>query len=516
MAFTGYTIFVDDEIMWSNDLADEYPLISPKCTIEANKAGSLEFTIPQENPFYNKLKKMKSVITLKQDTNVILWKGRVLHTEKDFYNRKQVYCEGALAYLNDSIYRPYDFHGKPAILFGQMISSHNSQVDEYKKFTQVDFSVTDPNDYFYRSNVNYTNVLSEINEKFVKPYNAFVYTTWWENSQIIHIRDTAIGVSDQVIEFGENLLDLTEYVTAENVFTSLIPLGAKKENKDVSEGGRLTIESINGGKDYIDDTVAQGIFGRITKTMEWDDVTEATNLLVKAQEALKSGVQMAVTLSIKAVDLHFLNVNTDRIKVLYYNRVVSLPHGLDTNFLCTKITMDLCNPDKTEYTFGAGFSAMTDQQVNALKNASNAYSIAESAYSTASSAQSAVVNVIGDYVSKATFVQYENNVEKLYAKKSDIASVYKVKGSVPTVSNLPSTARVGDVYNIIDTGANYVFTDEGWDKLSETMDLTGYALKESIPKNTSELHNDSGFIDSKTFKELVDRVALLENERKGE
>lgn len=91
----------------------------------------------------------------------------------------------------------------------------------------------------------------------------------------------------------------------------------------------------------------------------------------------------------------------------------------------------------------------------------------------------------------------ENNVEKLYAKKSDIASVYKVKGSVPTVSNLPSTARVGDVYNIIDTGANYVFTDEGWDKLSETMDLTGY-------------------IDSETFKELVDRVALLENERKGE
>ena len=176
MAFTGYTIFVDDEIMWSNDLADEYPLISPKCTIEANKAGSLEFTIPQGNPFYNKLKKMKSVITLKQDTNVILWKGRVLHTEKDFYNRKQVYCEGALAYLNDSIYRPYDFHGKPGILFGQMISSHNSQVDEYKKFTQVDFSVTDPNDYFYRSNVNYTKVLSEINEKFVKPYNAFVYT----------------------------------------------------------------------------------------------------------------------------------------------------------------------------------------------------------------------------------------------------------------------------------------------------------------------------------------------------
>lgn len=37
-----------------------------------------------------------------------------------------------------------------------------------------------------------------------------------------------------------------------------------------------------------------------------------------------------------------------------------------------------------------------------------------------------------------------------------VTSVYKVKGSVQSVSTLPSNARVGDVYNVLDTGSNYV------------------------------------------------------------
>lgn len=66
------------------------------------------------------------------------------------------------------------------------------------------------------------------------------------------------------------------------------------------------------------------------------------------------------------------------------------------------------------------------------------------------------------------------------ADKSDIASVYKVKGSVANYAALPTTnVAVGDVYNLIDTGANYVATSTvpEWDKLSETVDLSGYQPK---------------------------------------
>jgi hypothetical protein len=60
-----------------------------------------------------------------------------------------------------------------------------------------------------------------------------------------------------------------------------------------------------------------------------------------------------------------------------------------------------------------------------------------------------------------------------------VSAVYRVKGSVATFDALPTeNVMVGDVYNILDTGANYVYTEEGWDRLSEVIDLSGYVEKE--------------------------------------
>ncbi len=79
-----------------------------------------------------------------------------------------------------------------------------------------------------------------------------------------------------------------------------------------------------------------------------------------------------------------------------------------------------------------------------------------------------------------------------YAKKTDISSVYKVKGTLASVSELPANAAEGDVYNIstpfTNNGKNYpagtnvvyVVTDgdqEGgkWDALGGVTDLSAYA-----------------------------------------
>lgn len=75
-----------------------------------------------------------------------------------------------------------------------------------------------------------------------------------------------------------------------------------------------------------------------------------------------------------------------------------------------------------------------------------------------------------------------------YALKSDIASVYKVKGSTTWAVLIAKTdAQVGDVYNVTDKGgANYVCTvaqtagADSWDKLGETVDLSEYAKKSYV------------------------------------
>lgn len=72
-----------------------------------------------------------------------------------------------------------------------------------------------------------------------------------------------------------------------------------------------------------------------------------------------------------------------------------------------------------------------------------------------------------------------------YATKTElnekISSVYKVKGSVATETALPQVDNTtGDVYNVEDTGMNYVWDGEKWDKLGGTIDLSTYYNKTEV------------------------------------
>ena len=67
---------------------------------------------------------------------------------------------------------------------------------------------------------------------------------------------------------------------------------------------------------------------------------------------------------------------------------------------------------------------------------------------------------------------------------SKVSSVYKIKGSVADYASLPTeNLTVGDVYNLSDTGDNYVWDGTAWDKLGGTIDLSSYALKTDIKED---------------------------------
>ena len=93
-------------------------------------------------------------------------------------------------------------------------------------------------------------------------------------------------------------------------------------------------------------------------------------------------------------------------------------------------------------------------------------------------------------------------------------SVYHVKGSVATYDDLPDDATVGDVYNILDSGANYVWTGTEWDKLSETVDLSDYATKGELESKQDKLTAgknitiEDGVISATGGGELPDNVLL--------
>lgn len=88
----------------------------------------------------------------------------------------------------------------------------------------------------------------------------------------------------------------------------------------------------------------------------------------------------------------------------------------------------------------------------------------------------------------------------VYATKQDIVTLYKPKGSVATEQLLPSSNNtVGDVYHVEDTGAEYVYTESGWEYLGEKIDLSAYAKKSDVP-------NVDGLASEKYVAEAMNQV----------
>lgn len=354
-----FEIYAGATPIWFQGVTEkEYFITSPKFSEEVNKAGSLEFILPVTHKNYNDLQKMKTTIVIKEN-GVPVWRGRVLHDERDFFKNKHVYCEGQLSFLMDSVVRPYNSNYSVANTFRWYINQHNNQVERSRRFSVNEnggVTVTDPNDYLPRSSLVYPKTLDEMTEKLLNSLGGYFIPEWDSDKWWLNYWTSYGHTSDQVIRFGENLLDLSEYIDASNVITVLVPLGAKIGTTEE----RLTIASVNDGKDYIENQTAIDLFGRITESHEWDDVTDPSNLLAKGTSFLSSNIKMAVTLTIKAIDLNYLDVYADRIKLGDMVEVISEPHDLDTFVMCSGIVHDFDNPANTEYSFGTTLKSLTD------------------------------------------------------------------------------------------------------------------------------------------------------------
>ena len=99
-----YKVLCDNALMYDPRI-EELALINPVVELEENKAGSFSFKMPPDHPLYSSVKRRKSVIQVYQDDDLI-FSGMCIEVDTDFYKQKDVYCEGELAYLNDSVQRP--------------------------------------------------------------------------------------------------------------------------------------------------------------------------------------------------------------------------------------------------------------------------------------------------------------------------------------------------------------------------------------------------------------------------
>lgn len=357
-----YRIYAEDTLIYDSTL-DDFVISKGQIIKEVNKSGSFVFTVYPDHPYYYDLEKLKTVITVYKNDKIV-FRGRILNESIGFFKDKTFTCEGELSFLLDSIQRPYSFTGTPEKLFKQYITNHNKEVENTKRFEIGDITVKDDNDYINRSNSNYDNTLTNIKDHLIATHEGYLHITRGENKQpILNWFEDFPYSSKQSINFGENLLDFVKTNSAESIATAIIPIGAKIPNESEEEK-RLTIESVNGGLDYIYDPVAVEKYGKIFKVVTWDDVTEPDNLLRKGREYLNNVIKQNITIELKAIDLSLMDRSIDSFELGDYINIVSDPHSLNDKLLLKKQTIDLLTPTNDKITLGYTYSTFTDKSLS--------------------------------------------------------------------------------------------------------------------------------------------------------
>ena len=386
-----YKIFCDDYILYDSQL-NEFQLESPVLKLELNAANELTFTIYPNHPYFNNISTLSSIIKAYRDNNLI-FEGRVINSELGFHNEKKITCEGILAFLLDSVIRPFDFpnddqfssldyeHDNVIEYFlNWILTCHNSQAKDFQKIQLGNVTVTDPNNYLTRSSIEYLSSWEVITSRLLKSYGGYLvireenginYLDYLEDFTSDGTKSGNKLVCTQKIEFGANLLDLTEEISGADIKTGIIPLGAMLEDSDGNQTDEyLTIENLPDGilsegivktSDHILNTTLAETYGTIYEVVKWEDVKITENLQTKALSYLADSVKFKSEISIKAIDLKLTNDQIEAFKIGEYIRCLSSPHGIDDLYLLQKISIDMKNSQATTIELNRSSLTFTDK-----------------------------------------------------------------------------------------------------------------------------------------------------------
>lgn len=395
----------------------ELTILEPSVELEVNAAGSFEFTLPPFHKYYNEIRPMWSIIEVYEDDDLI-WFGRPIDVDIDFYRQKKVYCEGALGFFNDSYTGPFGDHANDTWyyridslhgMFQEIVLSHNNLVhyskDSYDQASQtfhfeshsgnpgLEFTVgtITVDDKEIDAQSDYMLCSEALQSYIMDPFGGYLYPRrerdvnyldWYKDFPFY----SSDGETNQPVEFGLNLLDISNKFSGSDFCTCLLALGTlvddedeDNENQNQNEsqdpydlpGEPITVASINNGRPWIE-SEAMYEYGRIFHIEQFNDVKDRYDLLEKGRKYLEDAQFNSVTVEVSAVDLHYENEVYTKFKLGQLVHCTSEPHLIDKVFPISKISINL-NSAVKQITLGTvPRKKLTDlQEVDKKKHKNN-------------------------------------------------------------------------------------------------------------------------------------------------
>ncbi|BDU81633.1 phage tail spike protein [Clostridium perfringens] len=331
-----------------------------------NTIDSFNFEIYPQNIGYSKINALTTLVEINNAIkNKKEFRGRVLLSTPKMGSNGNLYisvlCESELGYLNDSTTRYGEYHDISVKDFLKIIiDNHNNMVSEDKRF---ELGIVEITGNLYRF-LGYEKTFAAIKDKLLDRLGGELRVRWSDGKRYL---DYLIKIGDKLdteIRLSKNLKTLEQERDPTTIVSRLTPLGAKLENSDE----RITIKSVNNGKDYIDDIEAIKEFGLLQDCVVWDDVNVPAILLNKGIEKQKELNRIRKKYKIEALDLALIGLDFNTFEVGNEYPVINPLMGIDEYIRVTEKTITITSPQNSSLMIGDKFEDIKEYNLITNKN----------------------------------------------------------------------------------------------------------------------------------------------------
>lgn len=345
-----------------------------------NVADSFTFTILPNNPGYNLIRPLKTLINVfNMKTNKYEFEGRILMPTESMSDAgafaKSFVCESELGYLNDSAQRHGEYHNISVKDYLKVIiDNHNRDVadDEIDKTFRVGVVDVDSSTGTVYRYLGYEKTYETIQDKLIDRLGGELRVRKENGVRYLDYLKSIGSTKQTEIRLAKNLKSITKEVDPTEMITRLVPLGVAIESEDEEDTdasqARLTIASVNNGKDYIVDEEAEKLLGTvIVKSEAWDDITVPSILKTRGNQHIQENNRVKVKYSVSAHDLSLIDLDTDSFEVGNYYPVINPLMGINEHLRVIAKTIDIIEPDNNDLTIGDRFPTASQYQYEANK-----------------------------------------------------------------------------------------------------------------------------------------------------
>lgn len=348
-----------------------------------NSIDSFTLSMHPDNPGFSLINEFTTHVTA-YNTNKDRYDfiGRVLYANTTMDETgsivKTVTCESVFGYLCDSVQTYFDTQNwTVAGMLQQLIDCHNSQVEEYKQFKVGVITQTETNDNIYEG-IQRENTWDSIKAKLIDKIGGEIQYRVEDDGIYIDYLERIGEVKTTPIALSVNMKSITREQDPTSYVTRLIPLGCKltDENGEETEQ-RLDITTVtDGGVNYIDDETAIELYGIHVAVVEFDDITNATYLMLRGQQWMGDNNHVNVKYTTTALDLSLLGYDVDDFQIGNTHPLENSLIGIDDAARITKQKIDVCEEAKSTFEVGDNVKSLSDiqrEQTEALKAAKQSY-----------------------------------------------------------------------------------------------------------------------------------------------